>query len=179
ATVDSQRSARSPPATMTTGSDISAEKVGPGEDQPLVHGDTSADAEKLQLRDSFEEGDDDSPPKRVGWQHWLIYAIFVIQGVGILLPWNMFLTIAPSYYINYKLNPNPMNVTDPSHRPYYQKHFFSYLGLFSQLPNLLLNILNVLNVFKGGLTARIYVCIAVILLIVGVTDAFALVDTTT
>lgn len=33
----------------------------------------------------------------------LVYLIFLLHGIGVLLPWNMFIT-ARSYFVDYKLN---------------------------------------------------------------------------
>ncbi|ETN84980.1 hypothetical protein NECAME_01542 [Necator americanus] len=39
--------------------------------------------------------DDDAPKADVGN---LVYLIVMLHGVGTLMPWNMFITIAPDYY---------------------------------------------------------------------------------
>ncbi|KAI1716166.1 nucleoside transporter domain-containing protein [Ditylenchus destructor] len=79
----------------------------------------------------------------------LVYFIILLQGIGTLLPWNTFLTIAKDYFIDFKLE--NANGTE------YQQNFFSYLGVCSQIPNLLLNFLNLFIVANGaGLVRRIF-----------------------
>ncbi|EPB76718.1 hypothetical protein ANCCEY_04154 [Ancylostoma ceylanicum] len=65
----------------------------------------------------------------------LVYFIAMLHGIGVLMPWNMFITIAPQYYVDYWFSPNN-TPTD------YSKNFMSSLGIASQLPNVLINIIN-------------------------------------
>ncbi|VDK55210.1 unnamed protein product [Anisakis simplex] len=71
----------------------------------------------------------------------LVYLIMLLHGVGTLMPWNMFITIAPAYFVNYKL----METDEQGvrHSTPYSRNFFSYLGICSQLPCLLMNLINI------------------------------------
>ncbi|KAK0396792.1 hypothetical protein QR680_001858 [Steinernema hermaphroditum] len=98
-----------------------------------------------------------------------VYLIMLLHGIGCLMPWNMFITIAPSYFVNYKMMemaPNGTLLPTP-----YSLNFFSYLGIFSQLPNLLLNLLNIFVRLRGGLAPRI----GISLIIVGVVCVFTII----
>uniref|UniRef100_A0AC35U6D8 Equilibrative nucleoside transporter 1 n=1 Tax=Rhabditophanes sp. KR3021 TaxID=114890 RepID=A0AC35U6D8_9BILA len=103
-----------------------------------------------------------SPPKD---KNNIVYLIMLLHGVGVLMPWNMFITIAPSYYINYKLA--TVDADGNKVLTFYAIQFFSFLGLFSQFPNLILNALNIVLPIKGELMTRIVrslelVCICVV-----------------
>ncbi|VDN59074.1 unnamed protein product [Dracunculus medinensis] len=90
----------------------------------------------------------------------IVYLIIMLHGIGILIPWNTFITIAPSYFVGYKLL-----ITDSDgvkHETKYSLNFFSYIGVCSQLPNLLLSFLNIFVQIKGGLQRRIIVSLIVI-----------------
>ncbi|KAL6722607.1 hypothetical protein Aduo_017717 [Ancylostoma duodenale] len=78
----------------------------------------------------------------------LVYFIAMLHGIGVLMPWNMFITIAPQYYVDYWFSPNN-TPTD------YSKNFMSSLGIASQLPNVLINIINTFAVIGGALLLRI------------------------
>ncbi|KAI6235412.1 hypothetical protein M3Y95_00049000 [Aphelenchoides besseyi] len=103
----------------------------------------------------------------------LVYAIIFLHGIGTLMPWNMFLTIAPEYYINHKFKPHEPNATAPD----YSKYFFSYLGVCSQLPNLLLNFINLFVVVKANLGGRIIGSLIIVALMCVFTIVFIFVDT--
>ncbi|CAD5214766.1 unnamed protein product [Bursaphelenchus okinawaensis] len=103
----------------------------------------------------------------------LVYWIFVLHGIGTLMPWNMFLTIAPDYFMGYKFH--PLNVTAPA--PNYSQNFFSYLGVCSQLPNLILNCLNLFIVLKADLSVRIIYSLFVVATICLTTIIFVFVPT--
>ncbi|VDN59072.1 unnamed protein product [Dracunculus medinensis] len=105
----------------------------------------------------------------------IVYLITMLHGIGILIPWNMFITIAPSYFVGYKLL-----ITDSDgvkHETKYSLNFFSYIGVCSQLPNLLLSFLNIFVQIKGGLQRRIIVSLIVIGTLCLITVIFALIDT--
>jgi equilibrative nucleoside transporter 1/2/3 len=78
----------------------------------------------------------------------LVYLIMLLHGVGVLMPWNMFITATAvsfdythsnvfnrsfQYFVGYKLGGDETE---------YGKNFLSYLGICSQMPNLLLNMVN-------------------------------------
>uniref|UniRef100_A0A914GXN6 Equilibrative nucleoside transporter 1 n=1 Tax=Globodera rostochiensis TaxID=31243 RepID=A0A914GXN6_GLORO len=110
---------------------------------PFIDRETSEEME--QNRDSG------SPPDRLN----LVYLIVLLHGIGMLLPWNTFLTIGTDYYVNYKFH----NVSSDE---YYKSNFFNYLTIFAQIPNLLLSFMNLFVVVSGGLYRRIYFTLSVI-----------------
>ncbi|KAI6176620.1 hypothetical protein M3Y97_00818000 [Aphelenchoides bicaudatus] len=102
-----------------------------------------------------------------------VYIIFMLHGVGILLPWNAFLSISPQYFIDYKFT--PLNKTEPL--PVYTTYFFSYLGVCSQIPNLLLTFLNMFIVLKSGIFGRIVYSLITIFVICSFTTVFIFINT--
>ncbi|KAK2588719.1 hypothetical protein KPH14_001609 [Odynerus spinipes] len=79
----------------------------------------------------------------------LVFSILVLHGIGILMPWNMFIT-AKDYFVSYKLSKEYTDIESN-----YAKYFLSYLGFASQIPNLLFNWLNIFIQLSGNLTTRI------------------------
>lgn len=88
----------------------------------------------------------------------IVYFIFLLHGLGTLMPWNMFITaksvsikrpkyvifIAPTslqffqYFVDFKLGSTEANVTST-----YASNFMQYIGFASQIPNLVFNWLNI------------------------------------
>ncbi|MCP9265955.1 Nucleoside transporter [Dirofilaria immitis] len=114
----------------------------------------------------------DKPPKD---KYNAVYFILLLHGIGVLMPWNMFITIAPSYYVNYKFV--EMNADGMVHKSDYAVYFLPYLGLASQIPNLLLNLINLFVQIKGGLRRRISFSLFVLAIIVLITLIFTLINT--
>ncbi|XP_025406765.1 equilibrative nucleoside transporter 1 isoform X3 [Sipha flava] len=86
------------------------------------------------------------PPK----DRWnIVYLILVLHGIGILMPWNMFIN-AKSYFVDYKLGKDYLMET-----LYYASAFMSYSTIGSQLPNFIFNWLNIFCPMGGKLTTRI------------------------
>ncbi|CAD5220751.1 unnamed protein product [Bursaphelenchus xylophilus] len=153
----------------------------------LKMGDSSAPSNDVTLNVSVEErtpfvqaspnGSSPSsktePDENTSRTATLVYWIFVLHGIGTLMPWNMFLTIAPDYFIGYKFHPLK-NGTEP---PNYSQNFFSYLGVFSQLPNLILNCLNLFIVLKADLNVRIIYSLVVVASICLTTVVFVFIPT--
>lgn len=77
------------------------------------------------------------------------------------------------YFIDYKFKPLEVNATVPE----YSKYFFSYLGVCSQLPNLLLNLLNLFVVLKADLSKRIVFSLIIVAASCVFTIIFIFVDT--
>ncbi|GMR38734.1 hypothetical protein PMAYCL1PPCAC_08929, partial [Pristionchus mayeri] len=88
-----------------------------------------------------------SAPRDVGW---LVYFVLLLNGLGVLLPWNMFMTIAPQYYVTYWFTGPNGTSTD------YSVQFMATSGLVAQVPNLLVNIVNIFLVIGGSLLLRLY-----------------------
>ncbi|KAI6176973.1 Nucleoside transporter [Aphelenchoides bicaudatus] len=127
-------------------------------------------------RVAFIESPTQEPiPPAVNKTALLVYFIFMLHGVGTLMPWNAFLTIAPSYFIGYKFTPIEPNEPVPQ----YSTYFFSYLGVCSQLPNVLLNFLNLFIVIKADLSKRIFYCLIAVALVLMFTITFVFIDTFT
>ncbi|GMT35813.1 hypothetical protein PFISCL1PPCAC_27110, partial [Pristionchus fissidentatus] len=79
----------------------------------------------------------------------LVYIVLLLNGLGVLMPWNMFITIAPQLYVDYWF------VTPEGNKTEYSDNFMSALGIASQLPNLSINIINIFLVIGGSLLLRI------------------------
>lgn len=75
-----------------------------------------------ELYNTEQQELDQPPPDR----YRIVFGIFLIHGVGILMPWNMFIT-AKSYFEDYKLN------TPTSRDAVYRSEFMFYLGIVSQV----------------------------------------------
>ena len=61
-------------------------------------------------------------------RYFLVYMIFTLHGVGMLMSWNMFITIAPQYYRDYWFTVNGT-------KTHYANSFMSIIGVTSQIPN--------------------------------------------
>lgn len=102
----------------------------------------------------------------------IVYIIILLHGVGTLMPWNMFIT-AEKYFVNYKLN---VNDSSPALKEY-RNNFLSYLGLASQIPNIICNALNLFIQTSGGnLTVRIVSSLIVEVIVFILTVVLAMVD---
>ena len=103
-------------------------------------------------------------------RYHLVYFIMVLNGVAVLMPWNMFIT-ATSYFKEYKL------ATNTSMNAEYRTNFLSYVGIASQVPNLVLNAINMFaQCGKGSLSVRIIVSIITVILMFIVTVILAMID---
>lgn len=101
----------------------------------------------------------------------IVFFIFLIHGLGTLMPWNMFIT-AKSYFVDFKLAANDGNVSST-----YATNFMQYIGFASQIPNLIFNWLNIFVHLGGDLTKRIVYSILFELVIFIVTVLLAILDT--
>ncbi|PAV84049.1 hypothetical protein WR25_07602 [Diploscapter pachys] len=88
----------------------------------------------------FEE----SPPKDKG--NFVFYCVVLI-GLGVLMPWNMFITIAPQYYVEYWFSSNGTS--------WYSNTFMSSLTISSQTPNACINLTNIFLAIAGSLVLRV------------------------
>ncbi|PAA91711.1 hypothetical protein BOX15_Mlig032273g1 [Macrostomum lignano] len=84
---------------------------------------------------------DDDKPLEVGGSapndaYYTVFIVFALHGIGILLPWNMFIN-AHSYFVDYKLYTNVSANAD------YRSNFMHYITLSAQLPNMLMMAFNV------------------------------------
>ncbi|XP_020707937.2 NADPH-dependent diflavin oxidoreductase 1 isoform X2 [Athalia rosae] len=85
------------------------------------------------------------PTDRWNW----VALVFVLHGIGSLMPWNMFIT-AKSYFADYK-----MAETYTGYKLNYASNFLSSLAFAAQVPNFLFNWLNLFIQLGDNLTARI------------------------
>lgn len=110
-----------------------------------------------------------NPPK--DWLH-IVYFILLLHGIGTLMPWNMFIT-AKAYFEDYKLIDR---IT--GNRTEYAGNFLPYVGFASQIPNVLLNWINIFLPLgaAGSLTTRIVWSILVEVVVFIFTVILAMVD---
>ncbi|XP_054738796.1 equilibrative nucleoside transporter 1-like [Anastrepha obliqua] len=108
------------------------------------------------------------PPK----DKWnLVLLIFIVHGIGTLMPWNMFIT-AKSYFVDYKLE-NDSNSTSASN---YAANFLQYMGFAAQIPNVVFNWLNIFLNLGGNLSIRMGISILVELVLFVITVVMAMID---
>ncbi|CAI2356884.1 unnamed protein product [Caenorhabditis sp. 36 PRJEB53466] len=100
----------------------------------------------------------------------LVYYLVILVGFGVLLPWNMFITIAPEFYVNYWFKPS-------GNETWYAKQFLGSLTIASQFPNVSINVFNLFLIIAGPLIYRVFapVCfnilnLAIILILVVVLE---------
>ncbi|CAL2049952.1 unnamed protein product [Caenorhabditis brenneri] len=79
----------------------------------------------------------------------IVYWLVILVGFGVLLPWNMFITISPEYYVNYWFKQN-------GEETWYSKEFMGSLTIASQLPNAAINIANLFIIIAGPLIYRVF-----------------------
>lgn len=105
----------------------------------------------------------------------LVFLTLMLQGVGTLMPWNMFIN-AKSYFVDFKLNVNGTNIVTDEHR----LNFLSYIGVASHVPSVICNAVNIFVQFDGKTETFRIVGSIVIEIIVFITTAFlAMVDSST
>ncbi|XP_043235815.1 equilibrative nucleoside transporter 1-like isoform X1 [Amphibalanus amphitrite] len=100
----------------------------------------------------------------------LIYLVFVLHGIGTLMPWNMFIT-AKDYFVNYKLSEAHTGVVSE-----YATNFLPYVGFASHIPSVLINWINVFARMGGSLARRIIWSLCVITMVFIFTVILAMVD---
>ncbi|XP_060564925.1 equilibrative nucleoside transporter 1-like [Ruditapes philippinarum] len=111
--------------------------------------------------------DDHPPPDR----YRMVFFIFLIHGIGILMPWNMFIT-AKKYFEDYKLN------TPTSQDASYRTEFMFYLGIVSQVSNAVISCVNTFFQFGGQQsTRRIAIALFMMVIIFIFTVILAMVNT--
>ncbi|XP_060560697.1 equilibrative nucleoside transporter 1-like [Ruditapes philippinarum] len=110
----------------------------------------------------------DQPPTD---RYNIVFGIFLIHGVGILMPWNMFIT-AKSYFEDYKLN------TPTSRDAVYRSEFMFYLGIVSQVSSAVVSCGNTFFQFGGkASTTRVAIALFSMVMIFIFTVILAMVDT--
>ncbi|XGW29402.1 hypothetical protein V3C99_008876 [Haemonchus contortus] len=78
---------------------------------------------------------------------WIVWLIIMLHGIGVLIPWNMLVTIAPQYYVDYWFTTN-------GRKTILAKGFMSTLGITCQVPNFLTGMLNLAQTVGGSLMLR-------------------------
>ncbi|KJH48559.1 nucleoside transporter [Dictyocaulus viviparus] len=95
-------------------------------------------------------------------KYYAVYGIFLLHGVGMLMSWNMFITITPQYYVSYWFTVDG-NVTE------YAESFMSVIGVTSQLPNVGIMIINMAIAIASSLMLRVVVPLMInCLLVIGI-----------
>jgi equilibrative nucleoside transporter 1/2/3 len=103
----------------------------------------------------------------------LVYLTFLIHGIGVLMPWNMFIT-ADKYFTDHKLSKEYTGEESP-----YVTNFMQYLTFAAQVPNVFFNWLNIFIHIGGNLTTRIVWSISIAVVVFIVTVILAMIDTST
>ncbi|XP_044727243.1 equilibrative nucleoside transporter 1 [Chrysoperla carnea] len=101
----------------------------------------------------------------------LVYWVILLHGIGILTPWNMFIT-AKEYFVDYKLSKEYTG-----EESMYGTNFLSYVGFAAQVPGLILNWGNIFINIGGNLTKRIVYSITALAIIFLITILLAMFDT--
>jgi len=115
---------------------------------------------------------DNAPQDR----YHLVYLIFLIHGIAVLMPWNMFIT-ANDYFVKHKLTPSINGTTNPEEKSLYRDYFLGSLCFVAQVPNILLNAFNLFcQVGSGSTSKRITWSIIVIVVVFIATVVLAIVD---
>ena len=118
--------------------------------------------------------EDEGPPDRFN----IVYFILLLHGIGTLMPWNMFIN-ASEYFEQYKLQPKNDNDTTMT---LYQSYFLNYLGIVAQVPNVLLNGINVFcqcRALRGSTSKRIIWSIIIVVICFIITVILAMLDSST
>ncbi|XP_059490947.1 equilibrative nucleoside transporter 3 isoform X2 [Neocloeon triangulifer] len=132
---------------------------------------TNNEQRAVPLENGVAIGNDDQPPLD---RYNLVYFIFLLHGVGTLMPWNMFIT-AKEYFVDYKLSEDYTGV-----KTELAANFLAYVGLTAQIPNVIFNWANILWQGKGeSLTTRVVWSLVIEVIIFILTVVLAMVDTST
>ncbi|XP_074653286.1 equilibrative nucleoside transporter 3-like isoform X2 [Tubulanus polymorphus] len=99
----------------------------------------------------------------------LVFFIFLFQGIGVMLPWHLFMT-SKSYFTEYKMA--------KAGNADYRLNFLSYIGIASQVPNMAWNGMNLFcqRNSRSGSTTRIVISLLVLVSLFVMTTIFAVVD---
>ena len=119
-------------------------------------GSTAVDATDASLRSSINVPED---------KYHAVYIILFIQGVGMLLPWNLFIT-ANDYF------------QDKFERDPYAKHKFeNAFSLAAMIPNVLSLLVNIFLTSRVSRNARVIPALLTTIIIMLITTVFVKVDT--
>uniref|UniRef100_A0AC35TH48 Equilibrative nucleoside transporter 1-like n=1 Tax=Rhabditophanes sp. KR3021 TaxID=114890 RepID=A0AC35TH48_9BILA len=99
-----------------------------------------------------------APPK----DHWKVcYFIVLLHGIGFLMPYNLLVTIAGSYYVGDKLSDHN-STGDIVFKSTYALNFYNYFNIFSEVPMVIVMFINLIVRLKGDLLNRISIMILII-----------------
>ncbi|QKE44454.1 hypothetical protein Yalta_007 [Yalta virus] len=104
-------------------------------------------------------------------KYHIVYTTFVIGGIFLLLPWNMFITIQ-DYFVSYKLSEDYTGS-----KTNLVTYFLTYLGIVSQIPSLLFEYVNLFINFNGDLRKRIQAILIFQILLFTISAILAIVNT--
>ena len=75
-------------------------------------------------------------PRRITDHYGVIYGVFILFGIIILLPWNIFLS-ADDYFVKFKLN------TNQSRNATFTKHFMLIVSSIGQMTNVIVSVCSI------------------------------------
>ncbi|XP_055341635.1 equilibrative nucleoside transporter 1-like isoform X2 [Paramacrobiotus metropolitanus] len=143
-----------------------------------------ADDDELPAKD-YEKADLSAPSDR----YRLVFLIMLVHGMGVLLPWNVFIN-ASEYFKGYKfgyycpsLNESFSAVCNDSNpaevNRFFRNSWSNDMVVAAQMPNLILNALNLfVNIGGGNLTIRIAISIVILIVVLMETCILAIIDST-
>ncbi|CAG5134676.1 unnamed protein product [Candidula unifasciata] len=141
-------------------------KLDPGWDSVA----NAAAIKRITTAQRIEEMEKNPPRDRCN----LVYLIMMTHGIAVLIPWNMFIN-AKSYFENYKLEQG--NMSSPALLDY-KTNFMTYIGMASQYPNFIMNLVNLFVQCKGNtLGVRILSGIIIMVVMFILTVVLAVIDT--
>lgn len=120
----------------------------------------------------FSEEIQTSPSAGAKDHYNIIYFIFIIFGIAILLPWNVFIN-AEDYFVKYKLDVNG------SRNASYRTDFTFIVGSIGQSTNVLMNVFNIMISFGGNPKNRIPYTILLSAACIFLHVILAIIDTST
>lgn len=103
---------------------------------PMSHNKNCRQPNFIQVKDYRPKIQCHSITHRPRDEYNIVYITFLILGVAILLPWNIFIT-CQDYFVQYKLN------TNTSYNASYTQNFVGIVGAIGQWTNVFVIILNV------------------------------------
>jgi equilibrative nucleoside transporter 1/2/3 len=138
---------------------------------------------ELMVADGRKSSANDNDTSAPFDRFYIVYVIFLLHGIGTLMPWNMFIN-ANDYFVQYKLAPvqDPITPNSTIHlvvqpKSVYQDYFLNVLGFVAQIPNVLLNAINLFCQIKGGNPLRRIIWSILVIVIMFIMTVFlAMID---
>ncbi|CAD5118854.1 unnamed protein product [Dimorphilus gyrociliatus] len=173
---------------------LKIENIGTGVENELLMNDKKEESEKQFFSSTS------SDMKKPVDKYYIVYLIFLVHGVAVLMPWNMFINandyftkfklkspdVAESYNFSENSTTSANLITTPrtdTAVDTYRTFFLNFLGVVSQVPNVFINLMNVLSQRKssksGNNHLRIVLSLIMITLLFIITIILAMVDSTT